>query len=158
MTRPASAHNPPSGSPPRSDFQHRVVRTKRRQRHDFADDVRVDEKILTKPFQGWRKGRGHGSGGFHPAVRSCRPQAFRQRDKIGPIIFHFVAELLDQIVGERHACSFSRQTIRFGLSRMLLEQGHRANFPLSHAFSAQVVLKSRMVLVAIASNLPPADR
>jgi hypothetical protein len=61
------------GAPPRSDLQDSVLRTERRQGHDLADNVRIDEEILTEPFQGW------GKRGRHNTVRppSRRPEGPR---------------------------------------------------------------------------------
>ncbi len=40
---------------PRPDLQHGVLRVECRQGHDLADNVRIDEEVLTEPFQGWGK-------------------------------------------------------------------------------------------------------
>ena len=47
------------GASPRPDFQHGILRAKRRQGHDLADNVRIDEEVLTEPFQGWGERGGH---------------------------------------------------------------------------------------------------
>ena len=90
---------------------------------------------------------------FLAGVRRNRgPKAFCKRHEVGAITFHLVGELLDQIVGERDTGIFSRQLIRRTLSGMLLEQGHRADLPLPHAFCAQGGVEILNGPFAIASN------